>query len=143
MTDASFDTSPRTPPPPVYADDQLTLPVVVYVLYLIGVFTGGLACLAGVVLAYLLKGDAGPRARSHYVFLINTFWLALIALALACVLAIAGVPLMLLGGMGVPLFILAGLLGAGATIWFAVRCLLGLVRAAQGQAYPDPRTWLA
>ena len=143
MTDASFDAAPRTPPPPVYSDETLTLPVVVYALYLVGVFTGGFTCLAGLVLAYVLRGDAGPRARSHYVFLINTFWLALIVLALACVLAVAGLPLMLLGGGGLVLFMLAGLLGAGVTVWFAVRCLLGLVRAAQGQAYPDPRTWLA
>ena len=143
MTDASFDTAPRSPPPPAYSDDTLTLPVVCYALYLIGMVTGGLACLAGLILAYVLRGDAGPRARSHYIFLINTFWLALIALALASVLAIAGVPLMIMGGVGLPLFMLAGLLGAGVTVWFAVRCILGMVRAAQGQPYPDPRTWLA
>ena len=115
----------------------------VYALYLAGFFTGGLTALIGLIMAYVLKGDAGPRVASHYIFQINTFWLATLAYVVVLVLSVMGFPLLFLHGAGIVLFVLGGLLAAAATIWFAVRCVIGLVRAAQGAVYPDPRTWLA
>ena len=140
MTDTSMQSHL---PPPQARSEELTLPIVVYALFLAGFLTGGLTALVGLIMAYVLKGDAGPRAASHYVFAINTFWLATLAYVVVIVLSVMGLPLLFLHGAGIVLFVLAGLLGAAATIWFAVRCVIGLVRAAQGAAYPDPRTWLA
>ena len=141
MTDAPM---PSQLPPPAFArSEETTLPIVVYALYLAGFFTGGLTALAGLIMAYVLQGDAGPRVASHYVFQINTFWLATLAYVACAALSVMGLPLLFLHGAGIVLFVLAGLLGAATTIWFAVRCVIGLVRAVQGAAYPDPRTWLA
>ena len=140
MTDAPL----QSQVPPLQArTEELTLPIVVYALYLAGFFTGGLTALVGLIMAYVLKGDAGPRAASHYVLQINTFWLATLAYVVTVVLSVMGFPLLFLHGAGIVFFVLAGLLAAAATIWFAVRCIIGLVRAVQGNAYPDPRTWLA
>ena len=140
MTDAPMQ---RQAPPPTARAEELTLPIVVYALYLAGFFTGGLTALIGLVMAYVLKGDAGPRAASHYIFEINTFWLATLAYAAVVVLSVMGLPLLFLHGAGIVCFVLAGVLGVATSIWFAVRCVIGLVRATQGGAYPDPRTWLA
>ena len=140
MTDAPL----HSQMPPIQSrSEETTLPIVVYALYLAGYFTGGVTAVIGLIMAYVLKGDAGQRAVSHYIFQINTFWLAILAYAVVAVLSVIGLPLLFLHGAGVVFFVLAGLLGAAATIWFAVRCIIGLVRAAQGAAYPDPRTWLA
>lgn len=141
MTDAPLHS--QMPPPAQSHSEEMTLPIVVYALYLAGFFTGGLTALIGLIMAYVLKSDAGPRAASHYVFEINTFWLATLAYVVVIVLSIVGFPLLFLHGAGIVFFVLAGLLGAAATIWFAARCIIGLVRAVQGSAYPDPRTWLA
>lgn len=143
MTDAPSP-SQLAPTPQAHAE-ELTVPIVVYALLLAGFFTGGLAAIAGVVTAYVLKADAGPRASSHFVFEINTFWLATLAYVVVFLLCAVGFPLIFMvhGGFGVGLFVLAGVLGLAASLWFAVRCVIGLVRALQGVAYPDPRTWLA
>ena len=140
MTDAPMQSQV---PPPQTRSEEMTLPIVVYALYLAGFFTGGLTALIGLIMAYVLKGDAGPRVASHYIFQINTFWLATLAYVVVLVLSVMGFPLLFLHGAGIVLFVLGGLLAAAATIWFAVRCVIGLVRAAQGAVYPDPRTWLA
>ena len=140
MTDAPAASIP--PPAPYVAEESMTMPVVIYVLYLLGYFTGGLSTLIGLVIAYVQKAQASPRALSHYVFQINTFWITLIALAISIVLAIMGMPLLLLHGVGVIFFVLSGLMGLAITVWFLVRCVVGLIRAAQGEAYPMPRSWL-
>ena len=38
--------------------------------------------------------------------------------------------------------ILGGLIFAVGHIWFALRCILGIVYLSRGEAYPRPRTWL-
>ena len=57
-------------------DEDRTMPVVVYVLYLLG-FAGGITAFIGFVMAYALKGRASERMRSHYVFQIRTVWIGL------------------------------------------------------------------
>ncbi len=118
-----------------------TYVVSVYVLYLLGFFTGGVSTVIGLIMAYMLKGAAGPRAYSHYVFAIRTFWLTLawsvilgMALAIGCVLAaiLIGIPMLVVGGIGLCIL----------PIWFAVRCVLGLIAALDDRPYERPRAWL-
>ncbi|MBE7217271.1 MAG: hypothetical protein INR64_02265 [Caulobacteraceae bacterium] len=141
MTDVSAP-APSTAPPPRVDAEPLGMPIAVYVLYILGFFTGGLAAIVGVVLAYVQRSDAGPRAASHYVFAINTFWIMVVAIAASTLLAILGLPMLFLHGAGIVLFLLSGLIGAAGTIWFLVRCVVGLVRAAQGEGCAAPRSWL-
>ena len=121
-------------------DDDKTLPMVVYVLYLIG-FAGGLTLLIGFIMAYVLKGNAGPIARSHFVFQIRTVWIGLAWALLGGVIALVGLPLtlVLIGFLFLKLaFGIFGLIG----IWFLVRCVVGLIYASRGEAYPRPAAWL-
>ncbi len=53
-----------------------------------------------------------------------------------------GIPLMLVL-IGFPLMIAGGFILAATHIWFALRCILGLVYVSRGEAYPRPRSWLA
>lgn len=122
-------------------EESMTAPILVYAAYLLSVPSAGLFALVGVIVAYILKGDAGPAAYSHYVFQIRTFWLSLLFIPLGILLIIVGVPLSFIL-VGVPLVILGGLMTAGVTVWFLARCVVGVIRAADGRAYPNPRTWL-
>src|SRR6185437_1059087 len=62
---------------PYYRDyggyEDRTMPAVVYVLYLLGLFHG-LTLIIGLIMAYVLRGSAGPVMAGHYTYLIRTFW---------------------------------------------------------------------
>jgi uncharacterized membrane protein len=136
MSDPLYPTSTAYAGP-----EDKTMTLVVYALYLMGFITGGLTALVGLVMAYVLRGGAGPRAFSHYVFLIRTFWLSLVWFAAATVLFIAGLPLTLVL-IGIPLLILAKLVLIAAAVWYAARCIMGLVAAIEDQPYGRPRAWI-
>jgi uncharacterized membrane protein len=122
------------------AEEDKVLPIVVYALYLLG-FTNGLTFLVGLIVAYLNRDTAGPVNASHYTFAIRTFWLsiwwflaglALIVVGLVLAVLLIGFPMMIAGGGVISLI----------SVWFVVRCILGLVYLLKGEAYPRPRTWL-
>jgi uncharacterized membrane protein len=121
-------------------DEDRTLPAVVYALYLIGLLNG-LTILIGLVIAYANRDGAGPRAQSHYIFQIRTVWTAIGWWIVGLILLIWGIPLSFIL-IGVPLLVVAGAIFALTHVWFALRCILGLVHLSRGEAYPRPRTWL-
>jgi uncharacterized membrane protein len=120
--------------------DDKTMTIVVYALYLLGFITGGLTTLLGLVMAYVQKNSASERAYSHYVFLIRTFWIAVGWTLVAAALLIVGIPLSVVL-IGIPLLLAAKLVMGILVIWYGVRCIVGLVAAAQDQAYGQPRSW--
>jgi len=125
-----------------YEDSEdRTLPTVVYALYLLGLING-LTVLVGLIIAYANRDRAGPAMQSHYVFQIRTFWIAIAWWIIAGVLFFWGIPLSLIL-VGVPLLVAGGLILAMTHIWFALRCILGLIYVSRGDAYPRPQSWLA
>ena len=139
MSDVHISSS--LPPPIASQADEKTLPIVVYVLYLLGIVTGGLTTVLGLILAYVLRSPARPVAASHYTFLIRTFWLSVAATVVFGLLMAVGVPLALVI-VGLPMVAVAGLGLVSVTVWFTVRCIVGMIRAAQDERYPDPQTWM-
>lgn len=129
-------------PNPLKTGEDLTLPIVIYVLYLLAIPTAFLSLLAGVVLAYANRDRAGPAARSHYEFLIRTFWLSLVSLVVGiAVCTVGGVLSVIL--IGIPILIVGVLMLGGSKLWYVVRCILGIVHAARHEAYPRPDALLA
>jgi uncharacterized membrane protein len=117
-----------------------TYVVGVYALFLLGFFTGFVTTVIGLIMAYMLKGGAGPRAYSHYVFAIRTFWLSLVlGLIAALVLAIGCALSVIL--IGIPILILAGIGCCALPIWFVVRCVIGLIAALDDRPYERPQAW--
>ena len=112
--------------PPALQDDK-TMPLVVYALYLAGLMSAGMTSVVGVILAYVSKDAAPEWLRSHYVFQIRTFWLSLLFSVVGLVLLPVGIGVVILGAVW---------------IWIAVRCILGLSWLLKGQAYPTPRNWM-
>ena len=114
---------PAVPPTP---QDDKTMPLVVYALYLVGLLNG-LTAVVGVILAYVSKGAAPEWMQSHYIFQIRTFWLSLLFTVIGGVLTMVGIGFVIL---------------AAVWVWTAVRCIIGLSWLLKGQAYPTPRNWM-
>lgn len=131
--------SDHTAPTAVFSEDR-TLPIVVYALYLLG-FTNGITFLIGLVVAYANRDSAGPAMRSHYTFQVRTFWLSIAWALIGAALIAVGIPLSLVL-VGIPVVVLGGLIMGAVGVWFAVRCIVGLVVLSRGDAYPRPMTWL-
>ena len=92
-------------------------------------------------MAYINLDKAGPRMRTHYDFQIRTFWIGLaIFLSLGLLIGISAVLSLVL--IGIPFLMLFLFLWGAVGVWFAVRCIVGLVYISQDQAYPRPNTWL-
>ena len=124
-----------------YAEDK-TMPAVTYALYLLGFATGGITTIVGIILAHVQQGTAGPAMRTHYTFLIRTFWIGVVVSILAGLLMAVGIPLSFVL-IGIPLVIVSWLIFALVGVWFAVRCIVGLVYLSRGEAYPRPYATLA
>jgi uncharacterized membrane protein len=135
MSDLS---TPPAPSGPLAHDDRL-MAGIVYVLFLL--LPTFLPVLIGLVLAYANRDTPSALLRSHFVFQIRTFWICFaLALAALCLLLI-GIPLSLLL-IGIPAVILSAAILCGLGLFFALRCILGLVYLAQSKPYPRPQTWL-
>jgi uncharacterized membrane protein len=125
-----------------YTTEDKTMPTVCYALYLAGFVTGGLTAIVGVIIAYAQQTTAGPDMRTHYTFLIRTFWIGLVWSILAGLVLAVGIPLSFIL-IGIPLLILAKLMFAVGAVWFGLRCILGLIQVSRAEAYPRPYAVLA
>lgn len=127
---------------PYAASEDLTMPIVVYVLYLLALPTAFLSMLLGLILAYANRDAAGPAARSHYEFAIRTFWLSIVGVVVGIVAcAVGGVTLIFL--IGIPILIVGVLMLVLGKLWYIVRCILGIMYAARREAYPRPEAVMA
>jgi len=133
MTEAQSFSTQR----PFATSEDLTLPIVVYVLYLLALPTGGISLIVGLIMAYANRDNAGPAARSHYEFAIRTFWLSIVwVLAGSAALVVGFVLLAIL--IGFPILFVGALMLAGGKLWYVIRCVVGIVRASQKEAYANP-----
>lgn len=136
MTDATAIETPNG----ARAEEDKILPAVVYGLYLLG-FTNGLTFIIGLIVAYVNRDAAGPINESHYTFAIRSFWLSIAWFVIGGLLLLFGIPLSLLL-IGIPMMIAGGLILGAITIWFVVRCVMGIYYLVRGEAYPRPLAWL-
>ena len=131
----------HVPVPTLGAADDKVLPLAAYALMLGGFVTGGVTSVVGLIIAYANRDKVNPLIRTHYVFAIRTCWMGL-AIALVCcvVLAVSGVLSLIV--IGIPFFLAAWGVLSLVSVWFGVRCALGLYYLLQDQPYPRPDTWL-
>jgi uncharacterized membrane protein len=122
------------------AHEDRIVPAVVYILYIVGL-THGLTIFIGLLVAYFNKADASPRAQSHYVFLIRTFWLSIgwfmIGIAACVVGAIGSIVL-----VGIPVLLAGIAIVSSVWLWFLARCLVGGYYLLKDEPYPRPQSWL-
>jgi len=129
------------PTPPARAtSDERILPGIAYALYIAALFNGFTA-LIGVIMAYVCRDSASPTARSHYDFLIGTFWKSIPFLLVTAVIFTVGLVLSIVL-VGIPILMGALFLVGAWWVWFFVRCVLGAIYLARGEAHPRPGSWL-
>ena len=117
----------ETQPPAVQpAAGELDAAKIVYILYFISVFIG-ITAIAGVIVAYLKRGDAPATAVSHYTFQIRTFWIALLFGVISALTLVIGIGF---------------LLGLAVLVWYLIRMIKGFMLALDGKPVADPETWL-
>jgi uncharacterized membrane protein len=121
--------------------EDKTMPAVCYGLYLLA-FCTGITAIIGLVIAYAQRSSAGPAMQSHFTYLIRTFWGGLMFMLVGGVtMLIGGVLTIIL--IGFPIMGLAWLILTAGSIWYAVRCIIGLVYLSRGEAHPRPYAVLA
>jgi uncharacterized membrane protein len=76
MSEAQSYQAPA-PAPQAQFVSQSSMPLAVYILYIIGFFTG-LTALIGVILAHMNSNDADPIVASHSRYQVRTFWWGLL-----------------------------------------------------------------
>src|SRR5260221_14256366 len=112
------------------ASEDRAMPAVAYVLYILGLFHG-LTLLIGLIMAYVLRGGAGPVNQSHYTWLIRTFWISLIWGVIGGAIMLVSLPFTFIL-IGIPTMMLGGVICGGAWLWAMIRCIIGAVRLAEG-----------
>ncbi len=104
-----------------------TLPMTVYLLYLLGMLMV-ITAPVGVLIAHIARGRAMDWMRSHYTFQIRTFWLGLPAL---------------LVGLFLTINVIGYLIIAAWMIWAVARCAAGISYLADYRPVPDPKSlWI-
>jgi len=99
----------------------------IYILYLAGLVTGGVATIVGLVIAYINRGDAPEWLATHYRFQIRTFWIGFLYSMISVVLTV----------------ILIGFLGLLAVaVWMIIRCVKGFQAADKGEPIENVESWL-
>ena len=124
------------------ASDDKTMPAVCYALYLLAFASGGLTALVGAVIAHAQQVQSSATMRTHYTFMIRTFWIGLVMLIVSSVAMGIGAILSIIL-IGIPIMGLAGLMFAATAVWYGVRCIVGLVYLSRGEPYPRPYAVLA
>jgi uncharacterized membrane protein len=99
----------------------------VYVLYLVGLVTGSLTTLIGLVIAYINRGEAPQWLADHFTFQIRTFWIGLLYGVVSALLMAVGIGFLLLFAV---------------VVWLIVRCVKGFQWAQRNQPPTDVETWL-
>ncbi len=98
----------------------------VYILYLVGLVTGSLTTIVGLVIAYINRSESPPWLADHFTYQIRTFWIGFLYGLIGGLLTVVGIGFLLLLALA---------------IWLIVRCVKGYQWLANNQAPADVETW--
>lgn len=116
------ETQPSVPQPA----NEMDTPKLVYILYFISLAVG-ITAIAGLIVAYLKRGEATAAAGTHLTFLIRTFWIGLLYAVISAVTSVIGIGVFL---------------AIATVVWFLIRTIKGFMLANDGKPVPEPETWL-
>jgi uncharacterized membrane protein len=98
----------------------------IYVIYLAAVIIPVLPII-GVVFGYIFENDAKAYLKSHYHYIIRSFWIGVLYSLLATISIIVGIGIIL-----IPL----------CMIWWLIRAAKGLKSLMRAEPINRPETWL-
>jgi uncharacterized membrane protein len=124
-----MDQRPGTPvsyPTPRAGGDMRTLTHILYGLFALHWFTGGISIIVAIIIAYLKRGDAtGTPYEAHMTWLIRTFWIGLVGYLIGAAL----------------IFVFIGLIVLTAvSIWMLYRIVKGWLYLYENKPL-EPRAW--
>lgn len=125
-----MDTTPasRAPVAEPASEPSPLLAHFIYALYSVGLVSGGIPIVIGVIMAYVKRRDtAGTWLESHYTWQIRTFWITLLVAAV--------------GGL-LTLVLIGWLVLAAGVVWAIYRIIKGWLRLAEHGRIDDPTRWL-
>lgn len=99
---------------------------IIYILYLVSLVLP-LTGLVGVVMAYSYQSDADETLRSHFTYLIRTFWIGALYIFIGLILFV---------------FIIGYLVWLFTVIWLIVRCVKGIKQLDANQPIANPKSWM-
>ena len=99
---------------------------IAYIMYLVAIVFG-ITGIVGVVMAYINKDDAPDWLKTHYQFIIRTFWIGGLYLFIGTILSFV------LIGVFVIFFWI---------IWLIIRCVKGMKYLERNEAHPNPTGWM-
>ena len=146
------DNSPN-PSPPASTGVTLQRPFIVALLYLLNIVLG-FSVFVGLILAYVWRSEPNTQEweRSHYTYLIRTFWIGFLAIVAFVVMCIAMIVVLAAleaeGGGGPASGVAISAMFAGmalfvvSLVWFCIRSILSMVKSGNREPMPNPRTWL-
>lgn len=114
-------------PTPNTGRDMRTLTHVLYALFALHWFTGGVSIIIAVIIAYVKRNDAaGTPYEAHVEWLLRTFWLGLAGYAISLLL----------------MFVVIGVVAFGAvSIWMLYRIVKGWLYLYDNKPL-EPRAWV-
>lgn len=124
-------------------DEERWQGIAIYALYLIALLTG-VPFFIGVILAYLFKSSGSPEIVTHFEHQIGLFWRFFLGNVVIAVLVGFGwflTATVVLAVIGVPLLLLCGAAFIWLWLMMLTRCVRGLGRVGERQAYPIPGGW--
>ena len=100
--------------------------LIAWALFILSIPSANLLVLAGLIVAYAVRGSATGLAAQHIEAQISLFWSVFwVSIVLWGLIAVSAVASMLL--IGIPFLMLFGLLLLLVSIWFTVKSVLGLL----------------
>ena len=77
--------SEQTQPVDIRLHSQVSTIKILYILFVVGYFTGGLTSLIAVVMAYMNRGGSTDFERAHFDYLIKIFWISFVTMIVALI----------------------------------------------------------
>ncbi len=99
----------------------------VYILYLVGLVTGWITGIIGLVIAYINRSQSPQWLADHFTYQIRTFWIGLLYGIVSGLLMFVGIGFLMM---------------LAVAVWLIVRCVKGFQWVQANQPPTDVETWL-
>lgn len=104
--------------PPIAANTKVTTIRIIYILFIVSYFTGGLAALVGVIMAYVNRSDATAFEKEHLNYLIKLFWVSFVLIIVSLLTWV---------------FVIGMIVGIAWFIWSLIKIIKGMTRLSEGK----------
>lgn len=99
-------------------NSKVTTIRIIYILFIASYFTGGLAALVGVIMAYVNRSGANDFEKEHLNYLIKLFWISFVVVIVALLTWV---------------FLVGMIVALAWFIWSLVKIIKGMTRLGEGK----------